>query len=190
MWGTLEYSTISAICLVIFRILEHDMPCLSDVLQALALQLAFSQTVAALCLIVLRNPKLGVQIMAVFKMHQLAMLPSFFLSLLLFISFAPVSSGSVGYEYDLGVTPVNALFPRQTTASSSTGTESYTCGPGSPCSNGACCGSSGWCGYGPTYCGDGCQSDCDATAECGEYAATAGTTCPLNVCCSQYGFCG
>jgi hypothetical protein len=24
----------------------------------------------------------------------------------------------------------------------------YTCGPGNPCSNGACCGASGFCGYG------------------------------------------
>jgi hypothetical protein len=24
----------------------------------------------------------------------------------------------------------------------------YTCGPGNPCSNGACCGVSGFCGYG------------------------------------------
>lgn len=66
----------------------------------------------------------------------------------------------------------------------------YTCGPDSPCSNGACCGESGWCGYGPTYCGDGCQSNCVATAECGEFAATPDAGCPLNVCCSQYGFCG
>ena len=66
----------------------------------------------------------------------------------------------------------------------------YTCGPDKPCSNGACCGVSGWCGYGPTYCGDGCQSNCKATSECGEYAATPGAGCPLNVCCSHYGFCG
>ncbi|KAL3479632.1 hypothetical protein BJX99DRAFT_255358 [Aspergillus californicus] len=66
----------------------------------------------------------------------------------------------------------------------------YTCGPDTPCSNGACCGESGWCGYSPTYCGDGCQSNCDATAECGDFAATPDAGCPLNVCCSQYGFCG
>lgn len=46
------------------------------------------------------------------------------------------------------------------------------------------------CGYGPTYCGDGCQSHCDAKAECGQYAEVPGTTCPLNVCCSEFGFCG
>ncbi|EED18783.1 bacteriodes thetaiotaomicron symbiotic chitinase, putative [Talaromyces stipitatus ATCC 10500] len=75
-------------------------------------------------------------------------------------------------------------------SNSTMGQGSYTCGPGSPCSNGACCGSSGWCGYGSTYCGDGCQSNCNATAECGKDASPAGKTCPLNVCCSQFGFCG
>ncbi|KAE8353840.1 hypothetical protein BDV28DRAFT_132353 [Aspergillus coremiiformis] len=66
----------------------------------------------------------------------------------------------------------------------------YMCGPRNPCSNGACCGSSGFCGYGPIYCGTGCVSNCDATAECGQYAKTPGKTCPLNTCCSQFGFCG
>jgi hypothetical protein len=56
----------------------------------------------------------------------------------------------------------------------------YSCGPGKPCSNGACCGSSGFCGYGPVYCGKGCVSNCDATAECGKYAKTPRKTCPLN----------
>ncbi len=68
--------------------------------------------------------------------------------------------------------------------------DDYTCGPGKECSNGACCGVDGWCGYGPKYCGDGCQSNCNATAPCGEYADVPGKTCPLNVCCSEYGFCG
>ncbi|KAF6785553.1 chitinase [Colletotrichum sojae] len=54
----------------------------------------------------------------------------------------------------------------------------------------SCCGVDGWCGYSPTYCGEGCQSNCDAKAECGEYAKTPGQTCPLNVCCSEFGFCG
>ncbi|KAK8109310.1 hypothetical protein PG984_015111 [Apiospora sp. TS-2023a] len=75
-------------------------------------------------------------------------------------------------------------------ATASSGQQGYTCGPGNPCTNGACCGESGWCGYGTKYCGSGCQSNCDAKAECGENAATPGQTCPLNVCCSQYGFCG
>ena len=57
--------------------------------------------------------------------------------------------------------------------------DAYSCGPGNPCSNGACCGVSGYCGehlslsllhsapyqlfdvvgYGPTYCGTGCTSN-------------------------------
>ncbi|QRW14045.1 chitinase [Ceratobasidium sp. AG-Ba] len=68
--------------------------------------------------------------------------------------------------------------------------DDYSCSSSKPCPNGACCGASGFCGYGPTYCGAGCQSNCTATAECGQYAAVPGTKCPLNVCCSQYGFCG
>lgn len=71
-----------------------------------------------------------------------------------------------------------------------TGQGEYSCGPNKPCSNGACCGEGGWCGYGPKYCGTGCQSNCNAKAECGEFAAKPGQGCPLNVCCSQYGFCG
>ncbi|VBB73365.1 Putative Glycoside Hydrolase Family 18 [Podospora comata] len=66
----------------------------------------------------------------------------------------------------------------------------YTCGPGRPCSNGACCGPSGNCGYAPAYCGTGCLSNCDAKAPCGQYAKIPGTTCPLNACCSEHGFCG
>jgi F420-dependent methylenetetrahydromethanopterin dehydrogenase len=34
---------------------------------------------------------------------------------------------------------------------------------------------------GPTYCGDGCVSQCDAVAECGQYSETGNKTCPLNV---------
>jgi chitinase len=66
----------------------------------------------------------------------------------------------------------------------------YTCGPDRPCSNKACCGPSGNCGYTPAYCGAGCVSNCDAKAECGQYAAKLGQTCPLNACCSEHGFCG
>lgn len=72
----------------------------------------------------------------------------------------------------------------------SPGQGDYTCGPDKPCANKACCGADGWCGYGPNYCEEGCQSNCDAKAECGEFAETPGKTCPLNVCCSEYGFCG
>jgi chitinase len=66
--------------------------------------------------------------------------------------------------------------------------DDYACDANNPCSNGACCGVGGYCGYGSTYCGTGCVSNCDATAECGKDAAIANQTCPLNVCCSQYGF--
>ncbi|KAH7317114.1 symbiotic chitinase [Stachybotrys elegans] len=58
--------------------------------------------------------------------------------------------------------------------------EDFTCGPGKD----------GWCGYGPTYCGDGCTSNCDAHAECGQYAVPKDKKCPLNTCCSEHGFCG
>ncbi|CAG8910037.1 unnamed protein product [Penicillium egyptiacum] len=68
--------------------------------------------------------------------------------------------------------------------------QSYTCTKDKPCSNGACCGESGVCGYGPTYCGTGCTSNCDAHAPCGQYSKSGISTCSLNVCCSQYGFCG
>ncbi|KAI0865410.1 hypothetical protein F4860DRAFT_307737 [Xylaria cubensis] len=73
----------------------------------------------------------------------------------------------------------------------------YSCDENKPCSNGACCGKNGVCGYGPDYCGtngespnDKCWSNCDAHAPCGEYAEKANATCPLNVCCSKFGFCG
>ncbi|GAW18020.1 hypothetical protein ANO14919_074890 [Xylariales sp. No.14919] len=68
--------------------------------------------------------------------------------------------------------------------------QDYSCGPGRPCTNGACCGKSGFCGYGDAYCGDGCISNCNAHAECGKYSSPPGTTCPLNACCSEFGFCG
>ena len=68
--------------------------------------------------------------------------------------------------------------------------DDYTCGPGRPCANGACCGASGNCGFGDVYCGDGCTSNCNATAECGKHASPAGKKCPLNTCCSEFGFCG
>ncbi|KAI0445107.1 carbohydrate-binding module family 18 [Xylaria telfairii] len=73
----------------------------------------------------------------------------------------------------------------------------YSCSKTKPCGNGACCGKNGVCGFGPKYCGtndispnDVCWSNCDAKAECGEFAAVANITCPLNVCCSKFGFCG
>ncbi|KAK3325107.1 glycoside hydrolase superfamily [Apodospora peruviana] len=74
---------------------------------------------------------------------------------------------------------------------SSTGLPEGACAPGTPCANGACCSNEGWCGYSPSFCGAGvCISNCDAKAECGQYAAVGKETCPLNVCCSIHGFCG
>lgn len=48
----------------------------------------------------------------------------------------------------------------------------YSCNENKPCGNHACCAKSGFCGYGPDYCGtdgqspnDVCWSNCDAHAE-------------------------
>ncbi|KAJ6052520.1 glycosyl hydrolases family 18-domain-containing protein [Penicillium canescens] len=75
--------------------------------------------------------------------------------------------------------------------------DTYSCNKTNPCSNGACCAKSGYCGFGDKYCGttdespnDACWSNCDAHAECGKDAVPAHKGCPLNVCCSPYGFCG
>lgn len=81
------------------------------------------------------------------------------------------------------VSPVTPLQIRQAD-------DPYTCGPGRPCSNGACCGPTGNCGYAPAYCGAGCTSNCNAKAQCGQYAENPGQTCQLNACCSEHGFCG
>lgn len=51
----------------------------------------------------------------------------------------------------------------------------------SPCS---CCGAEGICGYGPDFCGDGCQSNCDATAMCGKFSEGGSIPCGLDLCCS------
>lgn len=103
--------------------------------------------------------------------------------------------------------PVHSLLGRAVTD------DDYSCSESKPCSNGiflplklaskltslgACCSKkTGYCNYGPEACGtngqspnDVCWSNCDAHAECGQFAATPGAKCPLNVCCSQYGFCG
>lgn len=46
-----------------------------------------------------------------------------------------------------------------------------------------CCSKDGNCGFGPDFCGDGCQGNCDAQAECGQYAPDGKHDCPINVCC-------
>lgn len=63
------------------------------------------------------------------------------------------------------------------------------CSKSSPCHVG-CCSKEGVCGFTKDHCGDGCQSNCNAKAECGQYALKENFDCPINVCCSQYGFCG
>lgn len=68
--------------------------------------------------------------------------------------------------------------------------EEGTCAPGKPCSNKACCSKKGVCSYAPSSCApDNCISNCDAKAECGQYAPEGSARCPLNVCCSEHGFC-
>lgn len=59
--------------------------------------------------------------------------------------------------------------------------QDYTCDKENPCSNGACCGESGVCGYGKTYCGLGCTSNCDAKAACGRDSESGHAKCPLYV---------
>jgi hypothetical protein len=79
---------------------------------------------------------------------------------------------------------------RQNGGNNNNANDIYSCGILHPCGNGACCGESGFCGFGPTYCGTGCTSNCNAKAPCGQYSEGGNTLCPLNVCCSQWGFCG
>jgi hypothetical protein len=64
------------------------------------------------------------------------------------------------------------------------------CGPGQPCKDNSCCSKDGKCGYKQGHCGDGCQSNCTATAMCGIDSADHRTPCALKLCCSYYGWCG
>ncbi|KAJ5487608.1 hypothetical protein N7530_001908 [Penicillium desertorum] len=71
----------------------------------------------------------------------------------------------------------------------------YSCTKDIPCHTEACCGSFfggdvGTCGFGDTFCGSDCASQCDAKPECGMDANPPGKSCPLHVCCSKFGFCG
>jgi hypothetical protein len=68
--------------------------------------------------------------------------------------------------------------------------QDFSCSPTKPCPIG-CCGNSGICGLGPTFCGAGnCTSTCDAKSDCdpgwGAKWSNA-EKCPLNVCCSEFG---
>ena len=71
------------------------------------------------------------------------------------------------------------LIDRRQTSGNNHANDPYSCAPGNPCSNGACCGETGVCGYGPTFCGGACSSNCKATAPCGQYSDTGSETCPL-----------
>ncbi|KAM0524100.1 hypothetical protein ACHAPE_001355 [Trichoderma viride] len=112
---------------------------------------------------------------------------AFFLTLLnlsffALAEFVPASEALSDYS---NATLAPDIFRRQLGSS-----DDHSCTKDRACLNGACCGASGWCGYGDVYCGDGCTSNCDATAECGKDSASGTATCPLNVCCSEFGFCG
>jgi hypothetical protein len=50
------------------------------------------------------------------------------------------SSSDLSQRYAEHVASTSTLFRRD-----------YTCGPGKPCANGACCGASGFCGYGKNH---------------------------------------
>lgn len=105
-------------------------------------------------------------------------------------------------DLDLPVCPndysYHSIFRRQTAAPPA---DDYSCSESKPCSNGACCSKkTGYCNYGPEACGpdlgknpspnEVCWSNCNAIAECGQFALPVNKTCPLNVCCSAFGFCG
>jgi hypothetical protein len=59
---------------------------------------------------------------------------------------------------------------------------SGACSDSAPCTSG-CCGRNSTCGFGVEFCGDGCQSNCDAKAECGRFSIDGKSDCPLNSCC-------
>lgn len=62
--------------------------------------------------------------------------------------------------------------------------------PTGKCPDDSCCGPQGICGYGPDFCGAGCQNDCDAKAMCGIYSDGGNVSCGLDLCCSWGGWCG
>ncbi|KAK3395032.1 hypothetical protein B0H63DRAFT_533483 [Podospora didyma] len=64
-----------------------------------------------------------------------------------------------------------------------------TCDLGRECAQG-CCSKEGSCGFTDAHCGDGCTSNCNATAECGQFALPENRDCPINTCCSKHGYCG
>ncbi|KAK4446124.1 hypothetical protein QBC34DRAFT_497070 [Podospora aff. communis PSN243] len=97
-------------------------------------------------------------------------------------------------EVEVGAPPVSradvtpwGLFGRQVELP---GDGALLC-PTGICADGSCCGPQGICGYGPDFCGVGCQNNCTAKAMCGQYSANGGTVkCGLDLCCSWGGWCG
>ena len=75
-------------------------------------------------------------------------------------------------------------------AAPTSSTGALLCGGGTKCIDGSCCGANNICGFGDTYCGDGCQSNCPAKAPCGRDSAGGSVSCGMNLCCSYYGWCG
>ena len=59
-----------------------------------------------------------------------------------------------------------------------------------PCIDGSCCSKDKICGFGPDYCGNGCRSNCTASAMCGEYSENGEMPCGMKLCCSAMGWCG
>lgn len=59
-----------------------------------------------------------------------------------------------------------------------------------PCIDNSCCGPDNVCGFGPDLCGEGCRSNHNATAMCGEHSEFAEMPCGMKLCCSASGWCG
>lgn len=105
---------------------------------------------------------------------------------------ASLSAATIVNEHSsYGQSNEQSLNPRLTTVPlAARDLPTGTCNSGTPCANGACCSKTNLCGYSKDFCGDGCQHNCDAKAQCGPYAAAGQQKCPLNVCCSEFGYCG
>jgi hypothetical protein len=73
------------------------------------------------------------------------------------------------------------------------------------CPNSACCSKYNWCGYGPEFCGPGCQGaygSCNdhsspkpasistSDGKCGQQPDGSVIVCALSACCSQFNWCG
>ncbi|KAK0113436.1 hypothetical protein ONS95_013694 [Cadophora gregata] len=85
----------------------------------------------------------------------------------------------------------NSTSFRVKAAQGTTPTGAVTCDANTLCPDASCCGLKNICGFGPDYCGQGCQHNCSATAPCGRYSDDDGNIpCGMNLCCSYYGYCG